>query len=142
MAKSCNYGGGWCPNFAIEGGAGYCEDHASKQKATRASLQSHYQHQHKVLRIKAFIRDGWTCVRCGWKPRCVREWENFQERLNFPPQEVILAELTRAYKRGENHLQGDHILDVETHPELANVLSNMQALCKNCHSLKTGKART
>jgi 5-methylcytosine-specific restriction endonuclease McrA len=145
VPKSCNYGGGICPLFAIEGGAGYCENHAPKRKAEREALQVHYrgpQSRHKQNRLLAFARDGWTCQRCKWRPRCVREFERFPEALSFPPQGVILAEMAAAYKRGANHLCGHHVQDVDSRPDLANELSNLETICFECHSKETGSRRS
>lgn len=138
--RCCSWGGGQCPLPAGEGG--YCEEHAPKRKAARDEIQKHYRGKgstHERNRVLAFARDGWTCLKCGWSPRCVRELKKFDMLL--PPAKVILAELAADYKRNRNHLHADHILDVETHPELASVLSNIQTLCRDCHAIKTGNQR-
>ena len=141
MSKSCNYGGGWCPKLATEDGGGFCQDHAKKRTANRGELQRFYSTEHRKLRIQCFERDGWACVRCGWKPRVVSEWERFPEQLTFPPRAVILAELTGSYLMGKQHLQAHHIEGVDTHPELAEVLGNMATLCRDCHALDTANRR-
>lgn len=140
--KCCGWRGGKCAKPALEGG--YCEEHSGSRRQSRQQLQRIYRgagSSHQRNRLVAFRRDGWTCVRCGWQPACVRESKLFPETLDLPPESVILEELAAAYRRNRNHLHADHILDVETRPDLADDVSNLQTLCRDCHAIKTGKKR-
>ena len=140
--KCCGWRGGRCPRPALDGG--YCEEHAGSRRQTREEIQKHYRGKgssHERNRVLAFRRDGWKCVRCGWRPRVVREYHRFPELMAFPPEAIILAELTAAYKRRDNHLQAHHILDVESRPDLADDLANLSTLCKECHAKETGSRR-
>ncbi|WP_081434986.1 HNH endonuclease [Nitrobacter hamburgensis] len=57
----------------------------------------------KAVRYLAKKRDGWRCVKCGFRGR----------------------------------LECDHVRAIRDAPELAFELSNLQTLCRFCHSKKT-----
>lgn len=135
-AKLCQFGGGQCPDDALPGG--YCQAHTRRKFTRDKEVRKHYGSQHKRLRIMAFRRDEWRCTSCGWIPKCIRLHLEFMDQLSFPSEEQIMEELTALYHRGDNHLQADHIQDVETHPELAQNLENYRTLCRDCHALVTG----
>lgn len=48
-----------------------------------------------------------------------------------------MAWLRGAYRRGEKHLHGDHIVPIEERPDLRLDLENYATRCNECHSAKT-----
>ena len=114
--------------------------HQARKALSDRGSQAHYDGAHKRLRLECFRRDRWVCVKCGWRPRIVREFESFPA-LGDPIEAAILEELARAYKRGENHLQCDHIIPIPVREDLAGELTNLQTLCRDCHAAKTGKVK-
>lgn len=61
--------------------------------------------------------------------------------LDEPPTNAILNELRLAYNRGERHLQADHEIPFENHPELRLDLDNYRTRCNACHVVKTKAGR-
>lgn len=140
-SRLCSYAGGRCPNDALPGGL--CEKHATVRKSRDAELQKHYGRQHRKLRIQCFERDGWTCKRCGWKPKAILDWEELQQfsKFPFPSSESLQQQMTAEYRKGRRILEAHHLQDVETRPDLAADLSNYQTLCDACHAAETGGQR-
>ena len=136
MARICVKPG--CSNFVQS--KGHCKKHLAELELKRAGMQKHYSGLHRELRVQCFIRDNWTCRDCGWMPRHAKIRRAFPQLGEVNVQQQ-LTELTQEYKRGGLHLVADHILDIDSHPDLAADLDNYQALCSACHAVKTAKTR-
>lgn len=126
-----------CAEFATL--EGRCVAHQARKAFVDRGPQAIYDGVHKKLRLAAFRRDGWACVKCGWAPRIVREMKRFG--LELPAEAAIREELAEAYKRGENHLAADHIIPIPEREDLAANLANYQTLCFGCHQKKIGEAK-
>jgi len=82
------------------------------------------------LRMKAFKRDNFTCVRCRKKPKRREmnsrknkdgEWEYYWEEKDGP---------------NDGELVGDHIIPIALGGDEWD-LKNIQTLCINCNKIKT-----
>lgn len=131
--RSCSTPG--CKNTCISGHCSTCQRTTSEARGTTSTRG--YDTEHQRLRVLAFERDHWTCIDCGWRPTVVVECDDCG--LPEPPTTVILATLVQAYKAKERHLHGDHIVAVDTRPDLAHLLSNYATRCDDCHRIKTAR---
>jgi 5-methylcytosine-specific restriction enzyme A len=114
-----------------------CQRKNSRQQdARRASpWKRGYNDDHNRLRVLCFQRDGWRCVDCGWEPDIVRDARVYE--LDDPSTDDVLAALRSAYRRGGQHLHGDHDTPIEQRPDLRLDLDNYRTRCNRCHSAKT-----
>ena len=123
-----------CRNTTTNGSR--CTAHERQREVARGTTTERgYDTAHNRLRILAFERDHWQCVDCGWRPEIVIECEACG--LHEPPRDVILEALRLAYNRGERHLQGDHVIPIDTRPGLRLDLDNYATRCSVCHLEKT-----
>lgn len=90
-----------------------------------------------MLRLKAFLRDSWTCVDCGWKPDIVAQFHSFGIH-SLPPTNSVIEELRVRKLNNQRHLHGDHILTIQKRPDLRLYLDNIATRCNVCHAIKTG----
>jgi hypothetical protein len=128
-----------CRTPAAPGCNGRCERHAVKTDRGERAI---YGAGHIRRRIEAFIRDDWTCLRCGWKPPFLVEHDDCVRRFGIDPMpvKIILKGLTRFYHARTTWLEADHILSAVARPDLAEELSNLGTLCNHCHYLKNNEA--
>ena len=100
------------------------------------STERGYDAAWRVLRIRAFERDRWTCVECGWRPDLAAMYQAIGAD-ELPASLAVMDELRRRQRAGLRHLQGDHIIPISQRPELRLTLGNIQTLCSLCHGRKT-----
>lgn len=87
------------------------------------------------LRMKAFKRDKFICVKCGQKPKPMQyEYDISQEKYLW--KEIPLEEATE--HDYATMLIGDHIHPIALGGDEWS-LDNVQTLCKECNKLKTKK---
>jgi 5-methylcytosine-specific restriction enzyme A len=141
--RPCSYPGG-CPNLVEQdaGAEARCPEHQRKQAQQQQqqrgkTAERGYDAHHKRLRVACFVRDGWTCVDCGWQPELVRVFA--EAALGTPPVDRVLDELRAEFASKRRHLHADHEIPIEDRPELRLVLSNYRTRCNVCHSAKTAK---
>jgi hypothetical protein len=89
-----------------------------------------------MIRLRAFLRDAWTCIDCGWKPDIVDQYIRFGIH-DLPPTDSILEELRVRKLNRQRHLHGDHILTIIDRPDLRLSLDNVATRCNICHAVKT-----
>jgi len=98
----------------------------------------------QLFREKAFIRDKYTCVKCGSQPLSEYEFNpnywnnNFTEFKEWQEQRSIFKEWkgTTAILFCPEQLIGDHIIPISVMGEEYN-LDNVQTLCIECNKIKT-----
>ena len=99
------------------------------------STERGYTAEWRVLRVRAFERDGWTCVDCGWQPDIVALYKRLG--IDEAPQTAAVLDELRARKvAGLRHLHGDHVLSIERRPDLRLDLGNIATRCDICHARK------
>jgi 5-methylcytosine-specific restriction endonuclease McrA len=117
-------------------GGSHCAACSQKRETRRGSSADRgYGKQHRKLRILCFTRDEWRCRKCGWEPAIVEDFR--RAGLDPTATDAVLAELRKAFARGERHLHADHIVPIEQDENRRLDLENMQTLCDRCHRLKT-----
>lgn len=111
----------------------------ARDAAIGNSTQRGYGSEHRLLRVMAFERDQWRCLDCGWQPGIVADAVTYG--IETPPTDVILDSLRNAYRNGDRHLHGDHIIPIEDRPDLRLSLDNYATRCSDCHNWKTASGR-
>jgi 5-methylcytosine-specific restriction endonuclease McrA len=126
-----------CPELTL---GGPCAQHRRARQREHderrgTSTQRGYDAEHRRLRVLCFQRDCWRCVDCSWEPEIVRVFR--EAGLGFPPVQVVLDQLRRAFARDDRHLHADHQIPIEDRPELRLDLDNLRTRCDACHRAKT-----
>ena len=122
-----------CSALVERGKCAKCAAKAEQRRGTTA--QRGYDADHKVLRVRCFVRDEWRCVDCGWEPDIVRLARLAE--VGMPPAERVLAELRLRFMANETHLHADHQIDIDLAPHLRLDLGNLRTRCNRCHAKKT-----
>lgn len=91
---------------------------------------------HAKLRAFVFRRDGFTCVRCAWKPGDLPAVYDGRRTLG-----VTIIPATKPWKKSAlTYLEVDHRISRShggsNHPD------NLQTLCKRCNAGKQGRPMT
>ncbi len=95
-----------------------------------------------VLRLKAFKRDNYSCVKCGDNRKDVSVIIKSKRSINI--QEYIEGKDTKLkYKIHEmeqmvNNLFGDHIIPIALGGEEFDI-NNVQTFCLKCNKIKTSQ---
>lgn len=123
--------------------SGYCSECRKAKQQQRdhqrgTSEERGYDADWRVLRIRAFERDSWTCRDCGWQPAIVSDYQRIGID-ELPASLAIMDELRLRQRAGGRHLQADHIQTIALRPDLRLELSNIQTLCSVCHAKKTSR---
>ena len=115
----------------------------SRNKARRqderrgTSTERGYDADWRIIRIRAFERDGWRCVDCGWRPEIVEMYERIG--AGVPETLLVMEELRARQQAGGLHLQGDHIQTIADRPDLRLDVGNVASRCSVCHSRRTAR---
>jgi len=103
----------------------------------------------QFFKVKAFERDKWTCVKCGYKSikkipfdsdkkRGYETFENFKDNIekykNYYNFDYWDGETAICHTTED--LIGDHIIPIALGGEEYD-LDNIQTLCKSCNKIKT-----
>ena len=96
-------------------------DRAEQSRGT--STERGYDTSWRVLRVRALIRDSWTCQQCHWQPEPVRLAVAYYQD---PPVHPTLRYLTAEQQANRRHLHVDHIQTIEVRPDLRLELDNLQ----------------
>lgn len=101
------------------------------------STERGYDGDWRIIRIRAFERDGWRCVDCGWRPEIVEMYERIG--AGGPDTLLVMEELRARQQAGGLHLQGDHIQTIQDRPDLRLDVANIATRCSRCHAKRTAR---